>query len=162
MSANPSAWAKLRNSVEPAVQIAEDRGITLVIETGNNAMITLAYLAQKLIDELGTARLKILWDPANSLYCTEVQYSDGYNELHGGALGHIHLKDVVTEVAKATLTCRPMGSGNMAAYLPQIAVALREDGYDGAMSLESVYRPLGGSLEDGFRASAGVLKELFG
>ena len=106
MSANPSAWDKLRNSVEKAVQIAEDRGITLVVETGNNAMITLAYLAQKLIDELGTARLKILWDPANSLFCTEVPYPDGYNELHCGTLGHMHLKDVVTEIAKATLTCR--------------------------------------------------------
>ena len=50
----------------------------------------------------------------------------------------------------------------MAAFLPQIAAALRDDGYDGAISLESVYRPLGGSIEDGFRASVGVLKELFG
>ena len=155
-------WDKLRSLVEPAVQIAEDRGITLVVETGNNAMITSAYLARKLIDELGTAHLKLLWDPANSLYCTEVPYPDGYNELHGGALGHIHLKDVVTEIARATLTCRPMGSGNMAAYLPQIAVALRDDGYDGAISLESVYRPLDGSFEDGFRASVGVLKSILG
>ena len=131
------AWDKLRSLVEPAVQIAEDRGITLVVETGNNAMITSAYLARKLIDELGTARLKA-WDPANSLYCTEVPYPDGYNAWRQ----HIHLKDVVTEIAKATLTCRPMGSGNMAAYLPQIAANLRDDGYDGAISLESVYRPL--------------------
>ena len=156
------AWDKLRSLVEPAVQIAEDRGITLVVETGNNAMITSAYLARKLIDELGTARLKVLWDPANSLYCTEVPYPDGYNELHGGTLGHIHLKDVVTEIAKATISCRPLNSGHMAPYLAQIAAALREDGYDGAISLESVYRLLGGSIEDGFRASVGVLKELFG
>ena len=162
MSANPSAWDKLRSLVAPAIQIAEDRGITLVVDTGNNAVITSAYLARMLIDELGTARLKILWDPANSLYCTEVPYPDGYNELHGGALGRIHLKDVVTEIAKATLTCRPMGSGNMAAYLPQIAAALRDDGYDGAISMQSVYRTLGGRFEDGFRASASVLKELFG
>ena len=106
MSANASAWDKLCSLVDPAIQIAEDRGITLVVETGNNAMITSANLAQKLIDELGTARLKVLWDPANSLYCTEAPYPDGYNELHGGTLEHIHLKDVVTEIAKATLTCR--------------------------------------------------------
>ena len=140
MSANPSAWDKLRSLVEPAIQIAEDRGITLVVETGNNAMITSAYLARKLIDELGTARLKILWDPANSLYCTEVPYPDGYNELHGGALGHIHLKDVVTEVAKATLTCRQ-------------PFALRE--WLRRRSAESVYQKTASAL-------SALPKELFG
>ena len=29
-----------------------------------------------------------------------------------------------------------------------------------SISLESVYRPPGGTFEDGFRASVGVLKEL--
>ena len=105
------AWDKLRALVTPAVQIAEDRGITLVVETGNNAMITSAYLARKLIDELGSARLQVLWDPANSLYCTEVPCPDGYELLRGGYLGHVHLKDVVVEIAKATLTCKPLGSG---------------------------------------------------
>ena len=156
------AWDKLRALVAPAVQIAEDRGITLVVETGNNAMITSAYLARKLIDELGSARLQVLWDPANSLYCTEVPIPDGYESLRGGYLGHVHLKDVVVEIAKATLTCKPLGSGNMETYLPQIAAALAADEYDGAISLESVYRPHDGTFEDGFRASVGRFRELFG
>lgn len=155
-------WDKLRQLVEPALQIAEDRDITLVVETGNNAMITSAYLARKLIDELGSQRLQVLWDPANSLYCAEVPYPDGYDSLRGGYLGHVHLKDVEVEIAKATVTCKQMGSGHMGPYLPRIAAALREDGYDGAISLESVYRPLDGSFEDGFRASIGRFQELFG
>ncbi|MCY4538624.1 MAG: sugar phosphate isomerase/epimerase [Chloroflexi bacterium] len=156
------AWDKLRQLVAPAVQIAEDRDITLVVETGNNAMITSAYLARKLIDELGSQRLKALWDPANSLYCAEVPIPDGYELLRGGYLGHVHLKDVAVEIAKATVTCKQMGSGHLGPYLPRIAAALREDGYDGAISLESVYRPLGGTFEDGFRASIGRIQELFG
>ena len=156
------AWDKLRQLVAPAVQIAEDRDITLVVETGNNAMITSAYLARKLIDELGSQRLKALWDPANSLYCAEVPYPDGYDLLRGGYLGHVHLKDVAVEIAKATVTCKQMGSGHMGPYLPRIAAALREDGYEDAISLESVYRPLGGSFEDGFCASIGRFQELFG
>ncbi len=156
------AWEKLRELVEPALQIAEDRDITLVVETGNNAMITSAYLARKLIDELGSQQLKVLWDPANSLYCAEVPVPDGYDSLRGGYLGHVHLKDVVVEIAKATVTCMRMGSGQMGLYLPRIAAALREDGYEGAISLESVYRPLGGTFEDGFRASIGRFQELFG
>ncbi len=156
------AWEKLRALVEPAVQIAEDRDITLVVETGNNAMITSAYLARKLMDELGSRRLKALWDPANSLYCAEVPFPDGYDSLRGGYLGHVHIKDVAVEIAKATVACKQLGSGDMAAYLPRIAAALRDDGYDGAISLESVYRPLGGTFEDGFRASIVRFLALFG
>lgn len=156
------AWGKLRELVEPALHIAEDRDITLVVETGNNAMITSAYLARKLIDELGSQQLKVLWDPANSLYCAEAPFPDGYDALRGGYLGHIHIKDVVVEIAKATVTCKQLGTGHMGAYLPRIAAALREDGYEGAISLESVYRLPGGTFEDGFRASIGRFQELFG
>ncbi len=156
------AWDKLRQLVTPAVQMAEDRGMTLVVETGNNAMITSAWLGRKLIDEIGSERLKLLWDPANSLYCTEAPYPDGYDALRGGALGHIHLKDVVVDIARATVACKQLGTGSMAPYLPRIAAALRADGYAGSISLESVYRPSGGSFEDGFRASVAVLQELFG
>ncbi len=156
------AWDKARELIAGAVQIAEDRGITLVVETGNNAITNSAFLACKLIDELGSERLKLLWDPANALYSTEVAYPDGYSALRGGYLGHVHLKDVVVDIARATVTCRQLGSGQMAPYLTDLATALAADGYEGSISLESVYRPLGGTFEDGFRASVGVLKELFG
>ncbi len=156
------AWDKARELIGGAVRIAADRGITLVVETGNNAITNSAYLACKLIDELGSERLKLLWDPANALYSTEVAYPDGYKALRGGYLGHVHLKDVVVDIAKASVTCRQLGSGQMAPYLKDLAAALTAEGYDGSISLESVYRPLGGSFEDGFRASVAVLKELFG
>ena len=155
------AWDKARELIDGAAQIAEDREITLVIETGNNAITNSAYLARKMVDEVGSDRLKVLWDPANALYSTEVPFPDGYEALRGGALGHIHLKDVVTEIAKATVTCRRLGEGQMAPYLSKIAAALAADGYAGSISLESVYRPMGGSFEDGFRASVGVLKSIF-
>lgn len=156
------AWDKLRALMQPAVELAEERDITLVVETGNNAMITSAHLARRLIDELGSRRLQALWDPANSLYCAEVPFPDGYDALRGGYLGDVHIKDVAVAIAKATVVCKPLGSGHLGPYLPQIAAALRADGYDGVISLESVYRPLGGTFEDGFRASIGRFQELFG
>lgn len=155
-------WDKTRELIGGAVQIAEDRGVTLVVETGNNAITNSAWLACKLIDEIGSQRLKLLWDPANALYCAEVPFPEGYNSLRGGYLGHIHFKDVVVDIAKATVTCCPLGSGQMSPYLTDLAIALVADAYAGSISLESVYRPPGGSFEDGFRASVGVLKALFG
>lgn len=156
------AWDKLRALMQPAVELAEERDITLVVETGNNAMITSAHLARSLIDELGSRRLQALWDPANSLYCAEVPFPDGYDALRGGYLGHVHIKDVAVAIAKATVVCKPLGCGHLGPYLPRIAAALRADGYDGVISLESVYRPLGGTFEDGFRASIGRFQGLFG
>ena len=155
------AWDKLVSLMALPTRIAEDSGVTLVVETGNNAMITSAYLARKLIDQLGTDWLKVLWDPCNSLYCDEKAYPDGYALLRDGYLGHVHIKDAIVDIPKATVQCTVLNTGNMATYLGDLANALREDKYNGVVSLESVYRPDGGSFEDGFRMSADVLKQLF-
>ncbi len=155
------AWDKLVALMEVPVRIAEREGVTLVVETGNNAMITSAYLGRKLIDELATDNLKVLWDPCNSLYCNEPAFPDGYEELRGGYLGHVHMKDSLIDIPRANVDCTPLGDGGMAPYLQPIADALKADNYSGAISLESVYRPDGGSFEDGFRASIEVLKGLF-
>ena len=156
------AWDKFLELMELPVRIAKDAGVTLVVETGNNAMITSAALARRLIDELGSSNLKVLWDPCNSLYCNEKTYPDGYEAIRGNYLGHIHIKDAVVDIPKATVVCKALNTGDMAPYLGDLANALRADHYDGAISLESVYRPQGGSFEDGFRASVSILKELFG
>ena len=69
------AWDKLVRLMAVPVQIAEAEGVTLVVETGNNAMITSGFLGRKLIDELGSAHLKLLWDFPNAMYCTDVPVS---------------------------------------------------------------------------------------
>jgi sugar phosphate isomerase/epimerase len=155
------AWEKLLRLLAPAVRLAEDRGVTLVVETGNNAMITSGYLGRKLVDEMGSKRLKILWDPGNSLYCNEPAYPDGYEALRGGYLGHLHIKDCVVDIPKATVAQCRFGDGQMAVYLDDIAKALRQDGYDGVVSFESVFHSDGGTFEDGFRQSVGEFQRIF-
>ena len=156
------AWDKLQQLLEPAVRIAEDQGVTLVVETGNNAMITSAYLGHKLVDEMRSSRLKILWDPGNSLYCNEPSYPDGYEALRGGYLGHLHIKDCRVDIPKATVEQCRFGEGQMAAYFEDLAAALKRDGYSGVISFESVFRPESGTFEDGFRSSFPAFRRLFG
>ena len=157
-----NAWDQLLLLMDQPVRIAEDEGITLVVETGNGSMITSAYLARRLIAQLDTNRLKVLWDPCNSLYCNEKAYPDGYQYLRDGHLGHIHLKDARIDIAKATVQFAPFNTGDMAQYLPDLAQALKDDDYTGIISLESVYRPnVASSFEDGFRASIGAFQQLF-
>ena len=155
------AWEKLRDLLKPMVQLAEEEGIQLVLETGNNAMVPSGYLGGKLVREMSSERLKILWDPANSLYANERAYPEGYQGLGIEGIGHIHIKDALVDMPKATVEFCELGSGDMADVLEPLASQLKADGYDGHISLESVYRPDGGTFEDGFRASVGRFKQLF-
>lgn len=159
--ASNGSWDKLLKLFEAPVKLAEDEGITLAVETGNNSMITSGYLARKLIDDLGTKHLKVIWDIPNTLYCTDVPYPDAYDQIKDH-LAHIHIKDCKADISRATVQFCPLGEGNMAPYLGDIAGALRKDNYRGVVSLESVYRPDNGTFEDGYRECLPALKRLFG
>ena len=155
------AWSKLVELLSPVVKLAKEEGIMLVVETGNNAMITSCFLGKKLIDDLETTHLKVLWDPANALYCGENPSKNALDSMVGGYLGHVHMKDVEVSIHQATIKCVALGEGQMAPHLSTIAKRLNDIGYKGSMSLESVYRPSGGDFEDGFRASVSTFKNLF-
>jgi sugar phosphate isomerase/epimerase len=161
-NASRGAWDKLIELLTPAVKLAEAHDITLSVETGNNAMITSAVLARKFIDDMGSDNLKLMWDPANTLYCGEVVYPDGFDALRGGYISHLHIKDCRVDIPGAAVWQCEMGTGEMAPYLEGIAGGLKEENFDGVVSLESVYHPTGGTYEDGFRASVGRFKEIFG
>ena len=155
------AWDRFLKLMEKPVQIAEEEDITLVVETGNNSMITSGFLGRKLIDDLGTRHLKILWDIPNTLYCADVPYPDAYEEIKD-YIGHIHIKDAKVNIPHATLGICPLGEGDVGPYLEDIASALKRDHYRGIISYESVYRPDDGTFEDGFRICMPTFKRLFG
>ena len=157
------AWDTLPPLIAPAVDLARAEGLKLVVETGNGTMVNSSYTARKLIDDLDAKdALKVLWDPANNCWCHELAYPDGYEEIRDGYLGHVHIKDVQVDTPRATLEVREMGKGQLAGQFGPMADALRADGYDGVISLESVYRPEGGDFEAGFRRCVGTFKALFG
>jgi sugar phosphate isomerase/epimerase len=156
-----NAWNNLLPLVEAAVRIAERRNITLVVETGNGTMVNSCWTARKLIDDIGSDNLKVLWDPANNCWAHERAFPDGYELIRGRYLGHIHIKDCYPETPKATLAYRNIGEGVLADQFWHISNALKADKYDGVISYESVYHPEGGTFEDGFHAAIGRLKMIF-
>ncbi len=157
------AWDKTLPLIAPAVDLARAEGVTLVVETGNGTMVNSAYTARKLIDDLGAKDvLKVLWDPANNCWCHERAYPDGYEEMRGGHLGHVHIKDVTVDTPRATLTVERMGEGQLADQFQPMADALRADDYDGVISFESVYHPGNGDFEAGFRACIETFRSIFG
>ncbi len=156
------AWDAMLPLVAPAADLARVEGVTLVVETGNGTMVNSNYTARRLIDDLDAKDvLKVLWDPANNCWCHERAWPDGYEEVKDGYLGHVHIKDVQVDTPRATLEVREMGKGQLADQFAPLAQALRDDGYDGAISFESVYHPGDGDFEAGFRRCIGTFLEHF-
>ena len=157
------AWERAAPLIAPAVELARSEGIMLVIETGIGTIVNSGFTARKLIDEMDARdALRVLWDPANSCWCHEVAWPDAYGELRDGYIGHIHIKDVRTNTPRSTLEVRRLGEGQLADMYPPIATALRSDGWDGVISLESVYHPGDGDYEAGFRLCVDRFQEIFG
>ncbi len=157
------AWDAMLPLIAPAIDVAKDGGVTLVVETGNGTMVNSNYTARKLIDDLDAKdTLKVLWDPANNCWCHEQAFPAGYDEIKDGYLGHIHIKDVQVDTPRATLTVKQMGEGQLADQFQPMADALKAAAYDGVISFESVYHPGNGNFEEGFRRCIDRFKEHFG
>jgi len=157
------AWQATLALIAPAVELARAEGVTLVVETGNGTMVNFCFTGRKLVDDLDAKDvLKVLWDPANNCWCHELAYPDGYEELRGGYLGHVHIKDVRVDTPRATLEVRRMGEGQLSDLFRPMAEAMGADGYDGVVSLEPVYHPGNGDFEAGFRECVGMFGAVFG
>ncbi|MBW4081216.1 sugar phosphate isomerase/epimerase [Paenibacillus sp. S150] len=154
-------WPKMLRLFEEPVRLAEDNGIDLMIETGVNTLLTSAYLTRKFVEDMGSSRFKVLWDPANTLFHSETPFPDAYEELKG-CIGHIHIKDGTVDIRKSTITSTKVGEGAMVPYMESIAGALMKDNYSGVVSLENFFVPDGGTLEEGYRQSVTGFKKLFG
>ena len=157
------AWDSVAHMIAPAVELARAEGVTLVVETGNGTIVNSNYTARKLIDELDAKDwLKVLWDPANNCWCHERAFPDGYEIVKDGYLGHIHIKDVIVDTPRATLTIKQLGEGQLADQFQPMADALRADDYDGVVSFESVYHLGNGDFEAGFKLCIDKFKSIFG
>jgi sugar phosphate isomerase/epimerase len=157
------AWDAQLPLIAPAVELARDAGIMLVVETGNGTMVNSCFTAKRLIDDLDAKdALKVLWDPANNCWCGETAMPDGYALIRDGYMGHVHIKDVYADPARAHLAVRPMGEGQLAKSFPLMADAFASDAYAGVISFESVYHPGDGDFEAGFRANYPKFKDYFG
>jgi sugar phosphate isomerase/epimerase len=141
------AWDTMPPMIAPAMDVAREAGVTLVVERGNGTMVNSNYNARKLIDELDAKdTLKVLWDPANNCWCHDLAYPDGYAMVRDGYLGHIQIKDVLVDSPRATLPVKKMGEGQLASLLAPLAKALRRDSYDGVIFFESVYHSGNGNF----------------
>lgn len=95
----PEAWKEMRESMETALKIAEDAGVTLAIEPEIANVVDSARKARRLLDELQSSQLKVIIDPANLFYTCNQQRMhtilDEAFDLLGADIVLAHAKDVV-------------------------------------------------------------------
>ena len=138
---------------EPAAR-AEKAGVILGLENEHSCYLGTGREIAQVIKAVNSPGLKAVWDPGNAFCAGEVPYPDGYEAVKD-CIVHVHVKDVVSEDDKPKFVC--IGDGKID-YDGQLH-ALKEDGYDGYLSLETHYRP-GGAAEEGSRQCLASLKKL--
>ena len=93
-----AAWSDLVESMTEAAQIAERHGITIAFEPELANVIDSAAKARRLLDEIGSDRLKIVFDAANLIRPEELgqmtSIIDDALEILGPDIAMFHCKEI--------------------------------------------------------------------
>lgn len=128
--------------------------VTVGVENEHACNIGTGAELGALLAALDHPRIAAIWDPANAMILQERAYPDGYRKLPVDRIAHVHAKDCV--VHGYTPTWGPIGEMGVG-WQGQIE-ALKRDGYDGWVSLETHWTGPGGN--DKLEASRICAKKL--
>jgi sugar phosphate isomerase/epimerase len=133
-------------AIRPGVARAEQAGVTLGLENEHACLLGTGRETAELLERIGSPALKAVWDPGNAFFAGELPFPDGYEAIRTH-LTHVHVKDAVRRDGEPHWAV--VGQGEID-YRRQFAALVR-DGYDGAVSLETHYKPASGDAEEGSR-----------
>jgi sugar phosphate isomerase/epimerase len=138
-NASPEAWQDLLATMQEALETAEEHGVTLAFEPETNNVVDSAEKGRRLLDEMGSPRLKVVMDAANLFDATDPtrclsrskEILEEAFELLGGDLLLAHAKDVnrsgeVVAVGKGEL--------DFDLYIKHLS----EAGYDGSLVMHGL------------------------
>ncbi len=152
------AYPHVRDRLAEAAALAAQNKIILVLENEHECNIGTGRELGRILRDVNSPHLRGNWDPGNAAMLGETPSPDGYREVRG-LFAHVHIKDVRKEARTGKLSWAPVGGGFID-WLGQIR-ALRQDGYEGTMSLETHYRrPDGNTVESTRESLLGLLKVL--
>lgn len=140
---------------EPA-RIAEAAGVTLIIENEHACCLGTGAETARVLEKINSPAVRAVWDPGNALMAGEQPYPSGYEALKDFIV-HVHIKDAAVPAGGGEPEWTVVGGGQID-YVGQFA-ALRRDGYDGWLSLETHWTG-GGSKEASSRACLDALVQL--
>lgn len=113
--------------------MAEEKGVTLLLET--NGVYSDTARAAALVISIGSDSVAVLWDVHHPIRYNSEPPERSFENLVG-LIRYIHIKDSINESGE--IKYRMMGFGDMP--IKEILALLRQNGYDGYISLEWVKR----------------------
>ena len=129
-NAGPEAWCDLLAEMEKALAIAERHGVELGVEPELANVVDSATRARALLDEMASARLRIVLDPANLFEVAgreeRRRLVEEAVDLLGCDLAMAHAKDRAPDGAFATV-------GHGVIDFRHFVGRLRASGFDGAL-----------------------------
>lgn len=141
--------ARIVEAFAEPLALAEREGLVLLLENEHSCYIGTGAEAARIASALSSPHFGLVWDPGNALVAGENPFPEGYEAVKPW-MKHFHIKDAVYRPDPArgeNYRWCVVGEG-VIDYVGQFA-ALRRDGYDGYLSLETHYRPETGSGEGG-------------
>jgi sugar phosphate isomerase/epimerase len=133
----PEAWTDLVASMREAVRGAEAAGVTLAFEPEVANVVDSAHKARRLLDEIGSPRLKVVLDGANIFHSGELpRMREMLKEacaLLGPDIALAHAKDLDHDGEAGHL---PAGRGLL--DYPLYLALLRRSGFTGALILHGL------------------------
>ena len=137
---------------------AAARGLVIGLENEHACNIATGDETARLLDAVAHPALQVIWDPANALVAGEQAYPDGYAALPVSRIVHVHAKDC--NVVDHQPTWGEIGT--MSIDWPGQLKALVDDGYRGAVSLETHWAGPGSDKFEGSRICGARLREMIG
>jgi sugar phosphate isomerase/epimerase len=141
-----------------AAGAAGKKGITLLLENEPACNSATASEAVKVLAAVQSPYLMLNWDPGNAASRGEIAYPGGYALLPKNRIGHCHCKDVMKKTDGGEYEWAAMGRG-IIDWTGQFA-ALKRDGYQLAVSLETHWRGAGTPEESTRQSWAGMKAQL--
>jgi sugar phosphate isomerase/epimerase len=144
------AYPYVRDRLAQAAQVAAKNDIVLVLENEHSCNIGTGRELGRILKDVNSPHLRGNWDPGNAVMLGEYPYSEGYQAVRD-YIAHLHIKDVRKDPKTGKLDWAPVGVG-VVDWKAQFQ-ALRRDGYQGTMSLETHYRRADGNKVESTRES---------
>ncbi|MFE4835893.1 sugar phosphate isomerase/epimerase family protein [Arthrobacter sp. NPDC056691] len=136
-NATPEAWADSRDSLTQLARLAEAAGIVVAFEPEHTNVVSNADLARKMLDEIGSPALKIVFDAANILDTADLSVATTVPVIVSAlkVLG----PDIVLAHAKELVPGRDaVAPGQGALPWKAILTGLAATGYNGALVMHGL------------------------
>lgn len=133
------SFPKIVDRYQRAIRMAEENDVIIAIESEPSVCTINMRALRDFLELAGSDRLAALWDPGNEVSDpgTPPPYPVGY-ELLRPWIKHVHLKDAKATVGQDFYEPALMGQGNVDFH--GALKRLKEDNYEGYVSIETHYR----------------------